>query len=131
MRQEAEQELIKESMDIDCEHGMATAKLPFIMDLEEKLLDNRYIARKRLDAMCRKYQNDAETKAGILKAWEKFRTNGHLVFLNELSVEDREELKQPMVSYWIPWNVVFKDLILTPVRTVFDAKCLDLLRFLS
>ena len=26
-----------------------------------------------------------------------------------------------MVSYWIPWNVAFKDSILTPVRTVFNA----------
>ena len=71
---------------------MAMAKLKFIMDPEEKLLDNRHMAKKRLDAICHRYQNDVETKAGILKAWEKFRTNGHLVFHNELSVE----------SYWIP-----------------------------
>ena len=64
MRQEAEQELIKESVDIDSDHGMATAKLPFIMDLEEKLLDNHHMAKKRLDAICHRYQNDAETKAG-------------------------------------------------------------------
>ena len=79
------------------------------------------MAKKRLYVICCRYQNYVETKAGIQKAWEKFRTNGHLVFLNELSVEDRKELERPMVSYWIPWNVAFKDSISTPVRTVFDA----------
>ena len=102
MWQEAEQELIKESVDIDSEHGVAMAKLPFIMDPKEKLLDKRHMGKKRLDAICHRYQNDTETKAGILKAWEKFRTNGHLVFLQELNEEDRRELERPMVSYWIP-----------------------------
>ena len=124
MQQEAEKELIKESVDIDSEHGVATAKLPFIINPEEKLSNNRHMAKKRLDAICCRYKNDAETKAGILKAWEKFRTNGHLIFLNELNVEDRKELEQLMVSYWNPWNVAFKDSILTPVRTILDASAM-------
>ena len=108
-------------MDIDSEPGVAMAKLPFIMNPEEKLLDNRHMAKKRLDAICCRYKNDAETKAGILKAWEKFRTNSHLILLDELNIEDRKELEQQMVLYWIPWNMAFKDSILTPVRAVFDA----------
>ena len=79
------------------------------------------MAKKRLDAICCRYKNDAESRSGILKAWENIRTNGHLIFLDELNVEDRKELEQPMVSYWIPWNMAFKDSISTPVRTVFDA----------
>ena len=113
IRQEAKQELIKESVDIDSEHGVATARLPFIMNPEEKLSNNRLIAKKRLDAICRKYKDDPETRSGILKAWEKFRMNGHLMFHNEL--------EQAMISYWIPWKMVFKDSISTLVRIVFDA----------
>ena len=79
------------------------------------------MAKKRMDEICRKYKDDAETRSGILKAWEKFRMNGHLMFLGELNMEDSKELEQAMISYWIPWNVAFKDSISTPVRTVFDA----------
>ena len=109
-------------MDIDSKHGIATARLPFIMNPEEKLLNNCLMAKKRLDAICCKYKDDAETRSGILKAWEKFMMNGHLIFLNKLDNKERKELEQAVISYWIPWNVAFKDSISTPVITVFDAR---------
>ena len=64
-------------MDIDSEHGVVTARLPFIMNPEEKLSNNYLIANKKLDIICRKYKDDAETRSGILKAWEKFTMNGN------------------------------------------------------
>ena len=121
MRQEAEQELIKESVDIDSKHRIAMTKLPFIANPEEKLSSNCLIAKKRLDAICCKYRDDPETRSGILKAWEKFMMNSHLIFLNKLDDKERKELEQAVISYWIPWNVAFKDSISTLVRTVFDA----------
>jgi len=42
LRQEAEQELIRESILLD--HGKAATKLPFIQDPDEKLIKNKGIA---------------------------------------------------------------------------------------
>ena len=71
--------------------------------------------------ICRKYKDDPETRSGILKAWEKFIINGHLKFLSKLDDKERKGLEQAVLSYWIPWNVAFKDSVSTPVRMVFDA----------
>ena len=46
MRQEAKQELIKESVDIDSEHSIAILKLTFIANPEKKLSNNHLIAKK-------------------------------------------------------------------------------------
>ena len=121
MRQEAEQELIKESVDIDSKHSIATAKLPFIANSEEKLSNNHLIVKKRLDVICHKYKDDPKTRSGILKAWEKCTMNGNLNFLSKLDDKERKELELAVLSYWIPWNVAFKDSVSTPVRMVFDA----------
>ena len=120
LRQEAEQELIRESIHLDLEVGEATAKLPFIHNPDEKLVSNKNIAKKRLDSIVNKYKNDADTKKGILEAWQKLLEKGHMKYIENLSSEERNLLNVG-VSYWIPWNVCFKDSISTPIRTVFDA----------
>ena len=120
LRQEAEQELIRESINLDLENGEATAKLPFIQDPNEKLNDNKGIAKKRLDSIINKYKKDTETKKGILDAWKKLEEKGHLKFLKDLTKEEISLLSEG-VSYYIPWNVAFKDSLSTPIRPVFDA----------
>ena len=45
----------------------------------------------------------------------------HLVFVKDLSPNFQKMLAQAKVSYWIPWNVQFKDSISTPIRPVFNA----------
>merc|ERR1711954_612891 len=42
IRQEAEQQVIKESVHIDKDLGRAVAKLPFMVDPADKLVDNLY-----------------------------------------------------------------------------------------
>ena len=48
MRQEAEQQIIKESVHIDKDLGRAVAKLPFMYDPSDKLVDNSKVVLKRL-----------------------------------------------------------------------------------
>ena len=120
LRQEAEQELVRESIQLDLEKGEATAKLPFIQDPNEKLVDNRSMAKKRLDSIINKYRKEPELKEGIMKAWAKMIEKGHLKFDDQLLPEEKEVISQG-VSYWIPWNVSFKDSLSTPIRPVFDA----------
>ena len=46
IRQEAEQQIIRESVHIDKDLGRAVAKLPFMFDPSDKLVDNSKIAAK-------------------------------------------------------------------------------------
>ena len=103
------------------EEGYAIAKLPFTLPPEKNLTSNRNIALKRLDNILKKYCKNEEMKQGIMKAWDKMISKEHLMFMKDLSLEHQKMLDAAIVSYWIPWNVNFKDSISTPIRTTFDA----------
>ena len=103
------------------EEGYAIAKLPFTLPPEINLKSNRNIALKRLDNILKKYCKNEEMKQGIMKAWDKMISKEHLMFMKDLSLEHQKMLDAAIVSYWIPWNVNFKDSISTPIRTTFDA----------
>ena len=119
LRQEAEQILVKDSIELM--NGYAVAKLPFMLSPEENLKNNRTIALKRLDNVIKRYCKDPDMKKGLHNAWDKMITKGHLVFLKDLGSKDREKIQNSKVSYWIPWNVNFKESLSTPIRTTFDA----------
>ena len=57
MKKEFEQQGIKSSVRIDEDLKQAISFLAFIDDPEEKLVDNQYIALRRLNDVCRKYGN--------------------------------------------------------------------------
>ena len=71
IRSEGEQQLIKESVWIDPDRQEAKAKLAFIMDPAVHLKDNRHIALKRLESVCRKYSRDPEVVDSIQKVERK------------------------------------------------------------
>ena len=121
LKQEAEQQLIKESVSIYDEEGIVMAKLPFILPQEENLKDNRKIALGMLNAVLKKYCRDEKMRKAVYAAWEKMIQKGHLIFLKDLSPQYQEMLSQAKVSYWIPWNIQFKDSISTPIRPVLNA----------
>ena len=41
--------------------------------------------------------------------------------MKDLTEEKQLMLSSPDVSYWIPWNVQFKDSVSTPIRPVMNA----------
>ena len=92
-----------------------------MLNPEENLKNNRNTALKRLDGVIRKYCKDPDMKQGLLSAWKKMIDKGHLVFVQDLDLGDQEMLNNAKVSYWIPWNVNFKESLSTPIRTTFDA----------
>ena len=121
LKQEAEQELVKESVVVDAEKGIATARLPFTLSPEENLKNNRHIALKLKDRVLKKHCSDPDKRATICKAWQKMIDKKHLVFMEDLTEEQQEMLAKAAVSYWIPWNLQFKESISTPIRPVFNA----------
>ena len=121
MKQEAENELIRQSITINKEEGFAVAKLPFIMPPNENLKNNRHIAMKMLDRVLKKYCTDPEKRALVLSGLNKMIEKKHLVYVDDLSKEHRNMLEKSPVSYYIPWNLQFKDSVSTPIRPVFNA----------
>ena len=122
IRQEAEQQIIKESVHIDKDLGRAVAKLPFMVDPSDKLVDNSKVAAKRLDNVTKKYSGDPEVREMLEKSMKKLLDNGHVVLLDELPPELRNKIKNASSSYTIPADVAFKEgSVSTPARWVFDA----------
>lgn len=122
LKQEAEQELIKQCVYIDTELNRPMARLPFKADPNEFLADNHYIANKRLLNVCNKYYKQEAVRDEINHAFDKLRKRGHLKYYEDLNVIQREKLIKAEAGYTIPWDVVWKaTLISTPARPVFDA----------
>merc|ERR1712081_32568 len=122
MIQEAQQQLIRQSVSIDYEEGKATAKLPFLTDPAGKLLDNSRMAEKRLESVCKKYSSDVKVKEKINAAFKKLLDKGHIVMLDDLPKELGDKIKAAKPSYTIPFDVAFKEeSVSTPARPVFDA----------
>ena len=122
IRQEAEQQIIKESVHIDKDLGRAVAKLPFMVDPADKLVDNSRVAAKRLENVTKKYSADPEVREMLEKSMKKLLDNGHIVLLDDLPPELRQSIKSAASSYTIPADVAFKEgSVSTPARWVFDA----------
>ena len=122
IRQEAEQQIIRESVHIDKELGRAVAKLPFMFDPVDKLVDNSKIAAKRLENVTKKYSTDPVVKEMLEKSMKKLMDNGHLVLLDDLPPNIKSKIKYASTSYTIPADVAFKEgSVSTPARWVFDA----------
>ena len=85
LKQEAEQQLFKESITIDHEAGIAVAKLPFIVPPESNLSSNSGRALGMLNNVIRKYCKDQNMRENILAPWRTMIDDGHLMFLDELS----------------------------------------------
>ena len=73
--QEAEQELIKESIFIDYENSRAIVHLPFKANPKEFLRDNSYSAQARFQNTCKKYYKD-ETISRLLLPLTSSGTEG-------------------------------------------------------
>ena len=121
LKQEQEQQLIKESVTIDLSKGRAMADLPFKKDPKEFLNNNSREALKRLQHICNKYKNDQNVKSDIEEAFSKLRRKKHLMYYEDLDQDQISRLESEP-GYVIPWNVVWKESSLsTPMRTVYDA----------
>ena len=122
IKQEAEQELIKQSVYVDTELNRPMARLPFKADPKVFLADNNYIASKRLQNVCNKYYKQEAVREEINHAFDKLRKRGHMKYYKDLNVNQREKLTNAETGYTIPWDVVWKESSLsTPARLVFDA----------
>ena len=120
LREETEDLMIWDSVHIDWKNKQIVCYLPLRGREEEFLSNNRDIALKILDQQCNKYAKDQETRNSVVKAFEKLRKHGQLVFWKDLSEEERKFISSKPISHYLVWRVVFKDSLSTPSRPVFD-----------
>ena len=109
MRQQAEQELIKYSVCISKTSSRAVARLPFLCDPAEKLVDNIRSAERRLDNVVRKYKDDKNIKNKLVKSMNKLINKGHIKFVDDLPEEIRYDIVNFKTSYTIPSDLPSKN----------------------
>ena len=121
MREEFQQNIIEESVTIDENLGQAVARLAFLSDPSENIVNNEHIAVRRLNNVCSKYGKSPEVASKISKGFQKLVDKGHILLYDDLSAEDKKLVDSEPI-YVIPWDVGFKsDSLSTPARPVFDA----------
>ena len=128
LREEAEDLMIWDSVEIDRENHRIICYLPLRGEEEEFLSSNRNIAMKILDQQCYKYANDEDTKKVIVKAFEKLMKNNQMVLWSDLTEEQKQTIDAKQTQHYIPWRIVFKSSLSTPARPVFDASTKTKLR---
>ena len=128
LKEEAEMELIDQSVNLDLEAKQIICSLPLRGDERSFLTNNRDRAYKVLQQQLKQYAQQPETKELIIKAFEKLFNNGHACYMEDLSSEDLEAFINKETQYWIPWRVAFSDSVSTPARPVLDASARTLRR---
>ena len=121
LREETEDHMIWESVQIDWENKRIVAYLPLRGEEREFMTNNREIALTILDQQCLKYHKDDETRELIVKAFDKLKKNGQCVLWKNLSDEQKKLAESKEISHYIVWRVVFKPSLSSPARPVFDA----------
>ena len=108
IKQEREQEIIKKSVKIDEDTGRAVASLAFMMDPNEYIKPNKFIAMKRLESVF-KQNPSKEVREMLSKAFKKLIDRGHIVPWDKLSEDQRKRISESKSSYYLPWNTSFKE----------------------
>ena len=121
VREEKEDEAVKESVKIDFAAKKITARIPLRGDPNQYLSDNRAIALKVLEGQCKKLSTDEESREMVVKAFRKLIDRKNALRLSELSEEHQRMMKEKPVQHYLPWRVQYKDSVSSPARPVFDA----------
>ena len=122
LREEAEDQAIKDSVFIDYKAKKITAKLPMRGDESKFLSCNRDIAQKTLTTQCAKVQNDPDSREAAIKSFKKLIDNGYAVKVDDLPEEERRNMLSKPVQHYLPWRLAWKSSsVSSPCRVVMDA----------
>ena len=87
LREEAEEQMIKDSVELDIQNRRIVCKLPVRGSEQDFLTTNRDRALKVLDQQCRKYSSNEEIREVALKAFAKLFDNGHAALTSNVDEE--------------------------------------------
>lgn len=122
IQEEVEQDLIEKCVNVDTTTGTTTAKLPFIVNPETKLVPNDKLALKIYESQIRMLSAKPDDKRAVIESEGKLQSLGYVVYLDELPKEDQDAILNAKGKYIIPWRLAYNENSLsTAVRLVFDA----------
>ena len=121
LKEEAEMEQVDKSVKLDLDNKQIICTLPLKGEERDYLTTNYEQACKILEQQCRLYYGQEETRALIIKAFDKLFVNGHIAFMKDLSPEEKALFCDKPIHYFIPWRIAFSDSATTPARPVLDA----------
>ena len=113
LRDEAEMELIDQSVALDLSKKQIICSLPTRGEESQFLTSNYGQAKKVLEQQAKQYSNQEETKELIMKAFKKLLDNGHAAFLEDIPAELLAQFATKQVQYYIPWRIAFSDSVTT------------------
>ena len=122
LREEQENQLLKDSVRLDFENSSIVCTLPGRGPERDFLSSNKDLALKVLRSVCKRYQQDQSAKTLIIASFQKLFDKGFIKLIDDLPPEIRREFEAKEVQYVIPWRPVFTDSISTPCRPTFDAR---------
>ena len=99
LREEAEDQAIKDSVTIDFERKKITCSLPLRGKEEEFLSSNRDIAFKVLNSQCKKVERDEEARATVIKSFYKLFNGKYARRFHELTEEQQARILQKPVQH--------------------------------
>ena len=127
IQEEIEQDLINRSVKIDLEKRSTIHMLPFVTNPDTKLPAAEKIlrlARRIYDSQINGLENKPGDKEAIIKSEGKLQDHKFVDYLDSLPDDDRAEIVNSPVKYFIAWRAVWNtNSISTPCRLVFDASC--------
>ena len=124
IREEAEQELINQSVKLDLNTNTVTATLPLLQDPSIRLSPNKDIAMKVYQQQLKKLNKveNQQDKQDIIASEKKLQDLGFVDYVHNLPADQQQMLKSSTVQNFIPWRAVWKlSSVSTPCRIVFDA----------
>ena len=128
LREEAEMELIDQSVKLDLVNKKIICSLPLKGEEKQFLTNNYNQAMKVLDQQVKQYSKQENTKELIIAAFNKLFDNGHASLLKDLTDDEKALFLNKEIQYFIPWRLAFSDSVSTPARPVLDASSRTKLR---
>ena len=92
LREEAEDQAVKDSISIDYDSKKITCSLPLRGKAEDFLSNNRDTALKILDQQCKKYFKDENTKNTVVKAFQKLFEHGYACLFSQLTPAQKQKI---------------------------------------
>ena len=121
LREEQENQLIKDSVKLNFITNSIECTLPVRGSEREFLTSNKDLAGKVLQSVTKRYHKDENAKTLMIASFKKLFDKGYLKLISQLTPEERSMFESKEVQYFIPWRPVYADSVSTPCRIVMDA----------
>ena len=115
MRGEREQSIMNDSVTVDTETGVTTAKLPFMHDPLVKLAPNKHQALKVYKQQLKRLNKNPDYKRAIIEAEKKLHDMGFMAYVKDLPDAIKNFLRETPIRNFLPWRISKKDSVSIPV----------------